>query len=132
MNDITFLIPLVIGFGIGALGFKMQIPKGPAMNRVALGSSFVIGSLLCWLSTAMLLVSEHRYYFALNWMTVFYFFLGICFLFPKSLAKLALHFIWIGLLLGFVHAFAVGCTEYWPTKLLEFYAALGLHGPIQP
>ena len=128
MNDITFLIPLIIGFGIGALGFKLQIPKGAAMNRLALGSSFVLGALLWWLATAMLLVSEHKYYFALNWATVFYFFMGLAFLTPKPLAKLGLNFIWIGLLLGFAHAYAVGCTAYWPARLLEFYAQMGLHG----
>jgi len=132
MNDITFLIPLLLGFGIGALGFKLQIPKGQAMNRPALGASLMAGSLLCWLSTAMLLVAEHKCYFALDWMTVLYFFLGVCFLFPKSQAKFALNLVWIGFVLGLAHAIAVGCTAYWPGRLLEFYASLGLRGAQLP
>lgn len=28
MNDLLFLVPLIVGLGIMAIGFKLQIPKG--------------------------------------------------------------------------------------------------------
>ena len=153
MNDLIFLIPLLVGLGVMALGFKLQIPKGPAMNRPAFGIALVVGSLFWWLSSAILLAYEGKFYFILNMLTVAAFFVGIAFFFPNSpdatrpsldvqqpfdatrpiqhsLPGLIL--VWAGIILGFAHSLALMFTAYWPARLLEFYAALGLHGAPPP
>jgi hypothetical protein len=140
MNDLIFLIPLIVGFGVMALGFKLQIPKGPGMNRSAFGMALVVGSFFWWLSGAILLAYEGKFYFIQNMLTVLAFFVGIAFLFPNSpdatrpnqhsLPGLIL--VWAGFILGFAHSLALMFTAYWPARLLEFYAALGLHGAPTP
>ena len=119
-----------------ALGFKLQMPKGPAMNRAAMGLSLVVGSLCWWLSSAILLVQKGEFYFILNMMTVFAFFVGLAFFVPRahgasrpnqhSLPGLIL--VWAGLILGLAHSLALMFSESWPARLIEIYARLGLHG----
>ena len=140
MNELIFLIPLLVGFGVMVLGFKLQVPKGAAMNRPAFGTALVVGSLFWWLSSAILLAHEGKFYFALNMLTVLAFFVGIAFFVPQSpdATRPNQHslpgniLIWAGLVLGFAHALALLFTAYRPARLLEFYAALGLHGVPPP
>lgn len=135
MNDLLFLVPLIVGFGMIALGFKLQIPKGPAMNRPAFGIAIVAGSLCWWFSSAILLASEGKFYFILNMLTVLAFFVGLAFFFPQP--SKATHpnqhsvpgtiLVWLGLILGLVHSLALMFIATWPARLLQFYAALGIH-----
>ncbi len=105
MDELLFLVPLVIGVGIMALGFRMQMPRGIKMNRAAFGCSLIVGSVFCWLSTAMLLAREGEFYFILNMLTVLTFFAGLAFFFPQppnatrpnQLNKAATMLVWLGI-----------------------------------
>ena len=140
MKDLLFLVPLLFGVGIMALGFKLQIPKGQAMNRPAFGIALLVGSLFWWLSSAILLAHEGKFYFILNMLTVLVFFLGVAFFFPQP--SHATHpnqhsmpgtiLVWLGIILGLGHSLALMFTTTWPARLLEFYAALGLHAAPSP
>ncbi|SKB00358.1 hypothetical protein SAMN02745166_03127 [Prosthecobacter debontii] len=135
MNDLLFLAPLLIGLGTMVLGFKLQIPKGPAMNRPAFGALLVVGALFWWLSSAILLAYEGKFYFILNMLTVLILFVGLAFFFPRppDATRVNQHgiggniMVWLGLILGFAHSFALAFTSAWPTRLIQFYNALGLH-----
>lgn len=135
MNDLLFLVPLIVGFGIMALGFKCQIPRGPAMNRPVFGIALLVGSLCWWASSAILLVQEEKFYFTLNMLTVVAFFCGLAFFIPQPRAALRPNqhsvagaiLVGMGLILGLAHSLALMFTQTWPALLLQFYAALGLH-----
>jgi hypothetical protein len=137
MSDLLFLVPLLVGLGIMALGFKFQVPRGTEMNRPAFGITLVTGSLFWWLSSAILLVYEGQFYFILNIITVVAFFSGLAFFFPlpDGATRLNEHglpgniLIWTGLILGLAHSLALMFTAAWPARLLEWYASLGLHAP---
>ena len=136
VNDLLFLVPLIVGFGIMAFGFKLQIPKGPAMNRPALGIALVGGALFWWLSSAVLLAHHGKFYFILNMLTVIALFVGFAFFFPQPSTATRPNehsvpgtiLVWLGIILGLVHSLALMFTAAWPAWLLRFYAALGLHG----
>ncbi|WP_038169032.1 hypothetical protein [Verrucomicrobium sp. BvORR106] len=140
MQDLLFVVPLLVGLAIIALGFKFQVSKGPAMNRPAFGAFLVLGSLCWWLSTAILLVYEGKFYFIINVLTVLTFFMGLASFIPlpEGAARTNLHrlpgliLVWLGLILGFAHALALTLADTWPARLLEFYAKLGLHSTPPP
>jgi hypothetical protein len=135
VNGLLFLVPLAAGFGIMALGFKVQIPRGRAMNRPALGIALVAGSLFWWLSTAILLAYEGKFNFILNMLTVLTFFVGLAFFFPQpsTATRANQHnvagtiLVWLGFILGLLHPLALIYSATWPARLLQLYAALGLH-----
>jgi hypothetical protein len=139
MQDLLFVVPLIVGFAIIALGFKLQVAKGPAMNRPAFGAFLVLSSLCWWLSTAILLVYEGKFYFIINVLTVLTFFMGLaCFVPLPQALRVTRHrlpgliLVWLGLILGFAHALALTLTDAWPARLVEFYAKLGLHSTPPP
>lgn len=140
MNEFLFIIPLLVGLGILALGFKFQVPRGPEMNRPVFGVIMVIASLFWWLSSAILLVHEGQFYFILNIVIVVAFFTGLAFFFPlpDGATRLNEHslpgniLIWTGFILGLAHSLALMFTTAWPARLLEWYASLGLHAPAPP
>ncbi len=136
MKNLLFFVPLIIGIIIMAIGIKLHIPRGLVMNRLAMSGALVVGSLFFWLSNAMLLAYEGRFYFIFNVITVVAFFLGLALLFPAPphATRINQHcfmahlLIWTGLILGIAHSIALASSSTWPTLLLDFCSNLGLDG----
>lgn len=140
MRSLLPYIPLIAGLGIVILGYKLIKPKGPGTNRPAFGLTLIVGSFFWWLSTAMLLVYEGKYYMAFNALTVIAFFTGVAFFFPPPphATRANQHsvpghiLIWVGVILGFAHSLALLFIPEWSARLIAFYAVLGLHGAPPP
>ena len=135
MKDLLFFGPTLLGVGIIALGYRMQIPKGMAMNRRLFGLALILGALCFAFANAAVLVFDHGHYLIFNVLTVFVFFAGLAFQCPArpgattprehSLPGNLL--LWAGLILGIAHSIALTSSPAWRTALLAFYARLGLH-----
>jgi hypothetical protein len=136
MSDLLYLVPLLLGLGVIALAAKIQIPKGLAMNRPVFGLALIAGALLWWLSSALLLAGEGKFFLLLNAILVVVFFSGLAFLFPQPPGSTQINqhsrpatiLIWAGLILGLAHTLALLLTESWPERLLEFYTSIGIRG----
>jgi hypothetical protein len=136
MSGLLFVIPLLLGLGVIALTFKIQLPKGQTMSRPILGLALIVGSLLWWASSAMLLAGEGKFFVLLNAIVVATFFIGLAFFFPQPPGSTQTNqhslpasiLIWMGLILGVTHVLALLFTEFWPATLIEFYTSIGLHG----
>lgn len=135
MHDLLFLIPLIIGLAIIALGMKLQLPKGPAMNRPAFGLFLVAGAVCWWISGAILLTYQGKFYFMLSLLTILTFFLGLANFVPpprgatrpNQFRPLGNILIALGFILGLSHSLALMFTTVWPAHLLQFHDSLGLH-----
>ncbi|QJE98303.1 hypothetical protein [Luteolibacter luteus] len=134
MPTYSYLIPLLIGAVIAGIGFKMQIPKGMAMNRPALGASLITCSLFWIVACALQLVSGAKISFAFNFLSIVLFFVGIAFFFkaPLGASRINQHgplgtaFIWAGVVFGLVHGGALLFHPPWQEAVLRICASFGL------
>lgn len=120
---------------IMAWGVMKQGPKGPRMNRWLFGFSLIMGAILWWLTTAILLASEGKFFPMADLVVVLIFFLGLAALLPhplqtknparQSRIKGAIALLGVGL--GLVQSVAMILVEAWPEKLSRFYESLGIH-----
>lgn len=140
MNSYSYLVPLIVGFAIAAIAFKIQIPRGMGMSRPTIGISLIIGGLLWAISCAMLLVHQNQVQFTMNAVSVIAVFTGLAFFLrpPAGATRVNQHvpaasaLIFIGVLLGLAHGFALKLTISWPVQVIKFYETLGIHRDFSP
>ena len=134
MKDLLFFGSMAMGFAIMAFGWKSQAPRGLGMNRPVFGLSLVVGSIFWWVSNAILLSTEGKFYFSFNLLTVVAFFVGLAFLVPSppGATRINQHrllghiFVWTGIILGLGHSLALTFTPEWSATLQVFHARFGL------